>query len=159
MSSDTQTLVTVRLATEADAQTIATYNQSMAMETEHKYLDDEIVLRGVKRVFATPEYGFYLVAEIDGNVAGCLMITYEWSDWRDGLFWWIQSVYVAENARRLGVFKSLYKHVEELAKESGNACGIRLYVEQHNARAQETYQSLGMIKTDYHLYETDFGSS
>ena len=150
------TEVLVRRAVAADAQTIADFNQAMAMETEGKPLDNSVIRNGVKQVFSTPQYGFYLVAEIDNAVVGCLLITYEWSDWRNGLFWWIQSVYVAENARRRGVYKSMYKHVQHLANSETNVCGIRLYVERENKRAQRTYQSLGMYETDYNLYETEF---
>jgi ribosomal protein S18 acetylase RimI-like enzyme len=154
----------IRHALESDAQFIAEYNRAMALETENKILDPETVIQGVKRIFQTPQYGFYLVAErpVDsgGNsVVGCLLITYEWSDWRNGLFWWIMSVYVAPGARRRGVYRSLYRHARQLAGEDQNICGIRLYVDRENTRAQKTYASLGMFKTDYHLYETDFSKT
>ena len=154
------TNIQVRQATPDDAQTIADFNAAMALETEDKILEPKVIGNGVRRLFDTPELGFYLVAEsVSGtkkSVIACLMITYEWSDWRDGLFWWIQSVYVAPDARRLGAFKALYQHVESLAQQDSTVCGIRLYVEQENTRAQNTYLSLGMQKTNYHLYEALF---
>ena len=149
----------IRRATTDDIEALVDFNCAIARETEDRELERGLVARGVTRAFQQGDEVTYYVAEAGSELIGGLMLTREWSDWRDGVFWWIQSVYVAENARRLGVFKSLYQHVEELARNSGNACGIRLYVEQHNARAQETYHSLGMQKTDYYLYETDFSDS
>ena len=154
----------IRHALESDAQLIADFNRAMALETENKILDRETIISGVKRIFQTPQYGFYLVAEgpVDsgGNsIVGCLLITYEWSDWRNGLFWWIMSVYVAPEVRRCGVYRSLYQHARQLANEDQNVCGIRLYVDRGNTRAQKTYAALGMHKTDYHLYETDFSKT
>ncbi|MEM7209661.1 MAG: GNAT family N-acetyltransferase [Pseudomonadota bacterium] len=146
----------VRRATIDDATAIAEFNIAMALETENKTLDSETINSGVKRVFSNDSLGFYLVAEIDGAVAGCLMITYEWSDWRDGLFWWIQSVYVAREFRCRGVFKALYRKVESLAREDSSNCGIRLYVEKDNVHAQNTYSSLGMTQTDYRMFEALF---
>ena len=154
----------IRHALESDAQRIADFNRAMALETENKILDSETIISGVKRIFQTPQYGFYLVAEgpssSSGNpIVGCLLITYEWSDWRNGLFWWIMSVYVAPDVRRRGVYRSLYQHARQLASEDQSVCGIRLYVDRENIRAQKTYTSLGMHKTDYHLYETEFSKT
>jgi GNAT superfamily N-acetyltransferase len=98
----------------------------------------------------------YFVAEVDGTVVGQLMVTYEWSDWRNGNFWWIQSVYVEREYRGKGVFKSLYDHVLSLARRQKDSCGLRLYVEKHNRRARKIYEDLGMKETDYLLYEIDF---
>ena len=100
-----------------------------------------------------PERGFYLVAEVAGAVAGCLLITYEWSDWRNRMFWWIQSVYVKPEFRGRGVYTALDGKVRELAAREGNVCGFRLYVHKGNARAQEVYRSLGMEETAYLVYE------
>lgn len=125
----------------------------MAWETEHKELPEATILRGVQRLIEKPEYGFYLLAEIEGNIAGTLMVTTEWSDWRDGLFWWIQSVYVAPEFRRKGVYKALYYEVKQLASRLPDVCGYRLYVEKDNKIAQSTYEKLGMSQTDYLLYE------
>lgn len=128
----------------------------MAWETEHKRLVPETITEGVRRFLDRPDYGFYLVAEIESRVAGCLMVTFEWSDWRNGLFWWIQSVYVHPDFRRQGVFKSLYRTVESKAREASGVCGLRLYVEQENTTAQETYQAMGMGETPYRIFETEF---
>lgn len=125
----------------------------MARETEHKELDAEVLARGVAAVFDDPRRGFYLVAEIDESVVACLMITFEWSDWRDNLFWWVQSVYVDPAHRGRGVYRTLYRAAKRMAAETGGVCGFRLYVERDNARAQKTYQSLGMNATNYLMYE------
>ena len=145
--------LTIRLAHAGDADVIARSNIAMAFETEGKRLLPEVVTAGVRRLLAEPGLGFYLVAEAEGQVAGCLMITTEWSDWRNGQFWYIQSVYVQPAWRRLGVFRALYEHVGERAAAQPGVCGFRLYVEQHNAAAQQTYRSLGMVETDYRVME------
>ncbi|MEZ5352206.1 MAG: GNAT family N-acetyltransferase [Bryobacteraceae bacterium] len=147
--------LTVRLATIGDAPVIARFNAAMALETEHLTLEEARLLAGVTRVLTDSSRGFYLVAESGGGVVGQLMITYEWSDWRNADFWWIQSVYVAPEARREGVFTALYDEAERMARASG-ACGLRLYVEQDNARAQRTYAAKGMTPTAYRMYEVDF---
>lgn len=151
--------VQVRPARLDDAAAIAAYNQAMAVETEGRHLDAAVLQAGVTRVFEQPDLGTYHVAELDGRVVGCLLITYEWSDWRNGLFWWIQSVYVDPGARRRGVFRSLYAAVREAALRSGQACGLRLYVERDNRNAQHTYRDLGMGETAYALFEEEFGAS
>ena len=125
----------------------------MAWETENKELAPEIISRGVERLINKPEYGFYLIAEIGDDIAGTLMVTTEWSDWRDGLFWWIQSVYVAPQHRRKGVYRAMYDEVKTLAADQPDVCGYRLYVEKDNVIAQSTYEQLGMHATDYLLYE------
>ena len=125
----------------------------MAMETEGKRLKPEVIGRGVRRLLEQPQYGFYVIAEIDQQVAGTLMVTTEWSDWRDGLFWWIQSVYVLEQHRRKGVYRAMYEHIRTLAADNEDVCGYRLYVEKYNNAAQRTYSALGMEQTEYLLYE------
>lgn len=145
---------TTRPAVPDDAEIIARYNQAMALETEHKSLSLETLTSGVRRVFEEPAHGRYLVAESDtGGVVGCLLITYEWSDWRDGQVWWVHSVYVHPEHRRRGVFKALYAEVRRLGAAAGGVCGYRLYVEQDNHRAQQTYRQLGMSPTPYLIYE------
>ncbi|MBD3648690.1 MAG: GNAT family N-acetyltransferase [Pseudomonadales bacterium] len=150
------TQITIRTATPDDAETIASWNQAMALETENKTLPTDTILPGVKRVFAEDGLGFYLMACIDDKPVGCLMITTEWSDWRNGLFWWIQSVYVAPEHREKGAFTALYGHVREKARANPDICGIRLYVEKENERASRTYLRLGMIETEYRLLEEEF---
>jgi ribosomal protein S18 acetylase RimI-like enzyme len=143
----------IRKATAGDADSIANFNAAMAFETEHKRLVPELIGAGVRRLLGDPSLGFYVVAEQAGEVVGCLLVTNEWSDWRNGLFWWIQSVYVVESARRQGVYRAMYDHIRGLAKADPGICGFRLYVEKDNAQAQRTYKSLGMAETDYLIYE------
>lgn len=145
--------IKVRQATAAEAVRIADFNRAMAMETEGLALDEKTVAAGVVALMGHPERGFYLVAEVEGVVAGCLLITYEWSDWRNKMFWWIQSVYVKPEQRGHGVYSALDAKVRELAAREGDVCGFRLYVHKGNARAQEVYRSLGMEETAYIVYE------
>ena len=145
--------ITVRRATVADAPTLTQFNIAMALETEDYQLDPSTVLAGVTRLFQQQERGFYLIAEFKNTVIGALMITKEWSDWRDGLWWWIQSVYVIKAHRRHGAFRTLYDHVCELAQTEDDVCGIRLYVEKDNVSAQSVYREMGMSETHYRLYE------
>ncbi|WP_243048513.1 GNAT family N-acetyltransferase [Dyella sp. RRB7] len=147
--------VTVRAANRSDISRVVQWNAAMAWETERKTLDPVVLERGVTAVFDEPRRGFYLVAEQAGVAVGCLLVTYEWSDWRAGDFWWIQSVYVVETARRLGVFRRLYEAVEKRASQAG-AVGLRLYVETENERAQRTYAGLGMNRCHYFMYEAEF---
>lgn len=144
----------LRLAKPSDIDIIAINNNLMALETEGKELGMEVVTNGVKGVFDKPERGFYLVAEINGKVAANLMITYEWSDWRNSNIWWIQSVYVIKEHRRKGLYKALYAEIKQMAKLEGIKV-IRLYVEEENTVAQTTYKNLGMQHSYYHLYEAD----
>ena len=142
----------IRRADSGDAATLADFQILMAKETENKQLDRDIVLPAVNAVFADESKGFYLVAELDSNVVGGLLITYEWSDWRNCNIWYIQSVYVADAHRGKGVFKQLYHRVLELAKQDGSMF-VRLYVEVENTLAQKTYESLGMKRMPYYLYD------
>ena len=139
----------IRRATIHDAEVLAQYNAAMAHETEGKTLNPAILRRGVEAVFADDAKGFYLVVCHDGAVVGQCLLTKEWSDWRAGWYWWFQSVYVAPSARRQGVFKRLYRHVQQLALAEGDVIGLRLYVERENTKAQATYASLGMIDEHY----------
>ena len=148
--------VSIREATSADAETIADFNSRIAFETEGMRLPPEVVNPGVRALLADESKGRYWVAESDGRVVGQIMVTYEWSDWRNGMIWWIQSVYVHGEYRRSGVFATRYRHVESLARENPQVCGIRLYVERENVRAQRTYESLGMTKTDYRVMQSMF---
>ena len=128
----------------------------MALETEGRLLDTEACRRGTEQVLAGAVPAYYLVAELDGELAGQLMVTTEWSDWRDGVFWWIQSVYIAPRFRRRGIYRALYGHLLAEARRDPAVCGLRLYVDRGNAAAKEVYRSLGMHPTDYELYEVDF---
>lgn len=145
--------ISIRDATPDDGLIIADYNNRMAEETERKSLDPALIRRGVQRLLENPAHGRYWVAERAGILAGQIMVTYEWSDWRDGQIWWVQSVYVHKDHRRAGVFTALYRHVESLAMADPDVCGIRLYVEKENIRAQRTYDALGMMHTDYRIME------
>ena len=131
-------------------------NLRLALETERRQLDPATVAAGVNALLADAAKGIYFVAEADGQPVGQLLITREWSDWRNGDFWWIQSVYVMEPFRGRGIFRALFEHVHALAKACHDVCGLRLYVEANNSRAQEAYCRLGLTKTDYELFETDF---
>ena len=152
----TQTLFSIRRATAKDTATLAHFNIAMARETEDHALDAETVQAGVAKLFDSPQHGFYLVVESEGAVVGSLMITHEWSDWRDGLWWWIQSVYVVPNFRRQGVFSALYRKVTTLARQDNRICGLRLYVEKDNTNAQQVYAHLGMSEAPYRVYEQLF---
>lgn len=147
------TTVYIRDATRADIPFLVEGNAAMALETEHKQLDRDVLLRGVAAVFADPTHGFYLIAECNGRAIGCLMLTREWSDWRNGDWWWLQSVYVTPAARRGGVFRALYAEVERRARVAIGVVGLRLYVERENRRAQATYSALGMAETAYRVNE------
>ena len=146
--------VTIRPARVSDADVICQFNRLMAKETEHKDLDPAILKAGVVAMLSDVTKGRYFVAEADGQVVGQLGVTREWSDWRNGNFWWIQSVYVAASARRLGVFRKLYEHLLQEARTQKDVIGVRLYVEHDNVIAQETYRKLGMEMTGYKLMET-----
>lgn len=143
----------IRAATSEDRDAIRDFNIAMALETEDKVLDRETLSRGVSALIENPGRGFYLIAERDGAVVGSLMVTKEWSDWRNGDFWWIESVYVKSAFRRQGIYRDLYGRVKEMAKVADNVCGFRLYVEKENQVAQETYERLGMRETHYKMYE------
>ena len=131
----------------------------MARETEGRELDPTLLTAGVTALLKDPSKGLYFVAETTNDpptIAGQLLITYEWSDWRNGNFWWIQSVYVLEPFRGSGIFKALFQHVQDLCKDREGVCGLRLYVDADNARAQEVYKRMGLRPTEYLLFEKDF---
>jgi GNAT superfamily N-acetyltransferase len=148
--------ITIRPATREDAEFLVRGNASMALETEGMSLDLDRLRDGVHGVFDEPARGRYFIAEVDGIRAGQLMITYEWSDWRNGVFWWVQSVFVVPEYRRAGVFASMYRRVQDEARAAGSVCGIRLYVENHNERAMASYERAGMKRTIYQMFEEDF---
>jgi GNAT superfamily N-acetyltransferase len=148
--------VVIRSATPDDAVVIAEFNAAMAKETEGIELDRECLRIGTEALLADASKGLYYIAEFHGKAIGQLMITYEWSDWRNATFWWIQSVYIHPNYRKQGVFRALYRYVGSIARNRGDVCGLRLYVDQSNKRAQQTYEALGMKRSHYQMMDVDF---
>ncbi len=150
----------IRPATRDDVDTIIEFNRAMALETESRRLDLATLRTGTLAILESPEYGFYVVAELPEGQrhkpVGQLMITYEWSDWRNGVFWWIQSVYVDPDHRGRGAFRALHNHVLLKAKADPRVCGLRLYVERENHRAQTVYQRAGFCPSVYRVFEQDF---
>jgi GNAT superfamily N-acetyltransferase len=144
---------TLRRAVPSDAAVIAEYNRRLAQETEGRSLDPATLAAGVTAALSDPLRGLYFVAEEGGRVVGQLMITTEWSDWRNGWIWWIQSVYVPREARKQGVFRALYEHVVEQARANPAVVGLRLYVEEGNTAAQQTYARLGLRRSGYRVLE------
>jgi GNAT superfamily N-acetyltransferase len=143
----------IRDATPADCEFIVQANRALALETEGLALDPALVSPGVQAVLGDPSLGRYYIAEKDGRPVGQLMTTFEWSDWRNGLLLWIQSVYVLPEARGQGAFQALFRHLEGLAAADPRICGIRLYVDRHNDRAQAVYGRLGMHRSNYAVME------
>ena len=152
--------VLIRPARTDDIEVIAGFSAAMALETEGRALDRERLRQGTRSLLATPAHGFFMVAEqrgaADSRVVGQLMVTYEWSDWRNAVFWWIQSVYVDPTWRRRGIFRRLHAAVMATAKADPKVCGVRLYVESANRVAQEVYRRVGLQPSSYAVFETDF---
>ena len=148
--------VKVRPAAMGDLDVLVRFNAAIAKETEGRTLEMERLRQGTRAVLESSERGFYLVAESGSAIVGQLFVTYEWSDWRNGLFWWIQSVYVEPSVRERGVYRALHARVLSDARARGDVCGLRLYVEKENEAAQEAYTRLGMNLTPYRVYEQDF---
>lgn len=145
--------ITVRPAEIFDAPFIIGSQIKMADETEQLLLPHDVVTAGVKAVFADPSKGFYLIAETNGAAVGCLMITPEWSDWRNAWVWWIQSVYVHPQSRKAGVFGTMYDYVKKMVIQRNDVSGIRLYVDISNLAAQEVYKRAGMNGGHYQTFE------
>ena len=145
-------MISIRKGKPEDATVIIDFQQKMAWETEQLNLATEVVTRGVKAVFDNSSRGQYWIAEKDGRVIASLLITYEWSDWRNANVWWFQSVYVLPEYRRQGIFRKMYTFIKDEAGRNGIA-GLRLYVETNNIPAQKTYESLGMQSEHYRMYE------
>lgn len=141
-----------------DVERLVAFSQAMALETEGRRLDTDRLERGTRALLNSTVHGFFMVAERPqtNQVVGQLMITYEWSDWRNALFWWIQSVYVEQAWRRQGVFRSMHAKVIERAKADPGVCGVRLYVESENRIAQEVYRKVGLKPSSYAVFENDF---
>lgn len=146
----------VRTARPTDLEFIVEANERLAWETEQRELDRELLGEGVAAVLADARRGRYYVVDDGDGPVGQLLLTYEWSDWRNGWFWWIQSVYVVPDARNDGVFSLLFRHVRDLAHADSEVCGLRLYVEYENATAQAIYAHLGMQEAGYRVLEIDF---
>jgi len=150
----------VRLARPEDAATIASFSAAMALETEGRRLDLDRLYDGTIALLKSPDRGFFMVAELeqadDRQLLGQLMITYEWSDWRNGAFWWVQSVYVDPRWRRQGLFRRMHQAVVQEARARTDVCGVRLYVDKDNTIAHTTYERLGLIRSAYQVYESDF---
>ena len=143
-----------------DVAAIVEFNTALALESEGITLEPETLRAGVDAVLADPhKKGFYLLAAIDGRQLGQLMVTYEWSDWRNGWIWWVQSVYVREEYRRQGIYRALYTELRDLARRRGDIRALRLYVMRENQIAKRTYAATGMAPSEYDLYEADFPAS
>jgi ribosomal protein S18 acetylase RimI-like enzyme len=149
-------LLRIRPAYPREIPTLVEFNRAMALETEGRELELARVTAGVEALFREPARGTYYLALRQDEPLGGLLITSEWSDWRNGVFWWIQSVYVLPAARRQGVFRQLYAHVLERARANPEVCGLRLYVDHQNTRAQAVYRELGMHEARYRFFELDF---
>lgn len=139
-----------------DLAVLADHNQAMAEETEGRTLDRKTIEAGLHAVISDPHKGFYLIAEEDGVTVGNLMITFEWSDWRNGMMWWFQSVYIQPDHRKKGLFRQMYQHILDLARQK-NVREVRLYVDKDNVAAQKVYESLGMTQSHYLMYEIEMG--
>ena len=151
--------VVLRSASDTDLEVLVGFQMAMAAESEDKGLNKSTLRDGIEFALSSEDIALYIVAEISGEPVGTLMLTWEWSDWRSGRFWWIQSVYVVPEHRRLGVYSAMHRHVLSLASKDPKAAGVRLYVEKDNDGAQATYKQLGMDETDYRLFETDFSKN
>ena len=145
--------INLRIATVRDIDNITLFNTEMAFETESIYLDQADLRLGIAAVLSDSNLGFYLISELEGVLIGQILITKEWSDWRNGWFWWIQSVFVEPNRRRMGVYSAMYKKIVDMADREGNVCGLRLYVDRDNLSAKQVYSHLGMSQSHYDLYE------
>lgn len=145
--------VVIRAAERRDQAVLVAFNLALAWETEQKRLDPATVAAGVEALLNDPQRGFYTVADIGGQVVGQVLVTFEWSDWRNGWFWWLQSVYVHPEFRRRGVFRALVEHLEERAHRDNQVVGLRLYVERENRAAQAVYAALGLEPTTYGVLE------
>jgi ribosomal protein S18 acetylase RimI-like enzyme len=146
-------VITIRDAGPDDLPALVGFNLAMAWETEHKVLALDKIQPGVQALLLRPEYGFYVIAELEAHPVGALMITTEWSDWRNAWFWWIQSVYVKPGFRKQGVYRALYAEIKARARSNPMVCGCRLYVAKDNSGAQKTYLKLGMKETNYKIFE------
>jgi ribosomal protein S18 acetylase RimI-like enzyme len=146
-------MLKIKQARTTDAERIVDFQLKMAKETEDLELDKSLVAKGVKAVFDDPGKGIYYLADFNEQTAASLLITYEWSDWRNAWVWWIQSVYVLPEFRRKGIFQSMYRHITKLSETRSDVGGIRLYVDISNTRARKVYENIGMNGDHYQLFE------
>jgi ribosomal protein S18 acetylase RimI-like enzyme len=146
-------MMIIRKAVQEDIGVIAGFQQKMAMETENLSLDESLLINGVGNVFRNPSLGFYLIAQDNDRVIASMLLTPEWSDWRNSLFLWIQSLYVIPEYRKKGVFRMMYEHVRRMVQDSGDYAGLKLYVDESNTPAQKTYRQVGMRSSHYRLFE------
>ncbi len=163
MSHQQQENISVRDAVPSDLDHLVAFNTALALETEGRTLDQSLLRSGVQAILKNPSRGYYLVGEVlqqhaQPAVGGQLLITYEWSDWRNANFWWIQSVYVSTNWRRRGIFRELYQYTYDQVHERTDVCGLRLYVEQDNNTALAVYAKMGLETSPYRMLERDFAS-
>jgi len=149
----------IRAATDRDSETIADFNQQLALESEHVVLSPKTVLEGVQRGLSRPDLCRYFVAELENRIVGQSMITFEWTDWRNGVIWWLQSVYVAPSHRRQGIFTALFRHIEGSAHSDPDVRALRLYVHHDNVRAIRTYEQLGLPLSAYRVCESDWSGA
>lgn len=146
-------VVSIRKSKAQDIDVIAGFQQRLALETENFNLDLTTVKKGMRAMLDDPSRGTYFIAEVDGEIAGCHSITYEWSDWRNGMVWWLQSVYVVEKHRKNGVFKAMFDNLRNMIAADPNVAGLRLYVDKSNERAQNVYKAMGMNGEHYSVFE------
>jgi GNAT superfamily N-acetyltransferase len=146
-------MISIRKATFHDIHTLVDFQQRLAMESEGVRLDAATLKKGMRALFEDPTKGFYNVAEIGNEVVGCHMITFEWSDWRNGMVWWLQSVYVKEKHRKSGVFRKMFENLSAIVENDPAVIGLRLYVDKTNSRAMKVYEAMGMNGEHYTVFE------
>lgn len=146
-------MITIQKAVIENLEVLVDFQQRLALESESIRLNAETLRKGMIAMFADPSKGIYYVVEEEGRIIGCHMITYEWSDWRNGMVWWLQSVYVTETHRRKGIFKMMYDNLIDIIKKDPQLIGLRLYVDKSNERALQVYQTMGMDGSHYTVYE------
>jgi GNAT superfamily N-acetyltransferase len=146
-------MIHIRPAIPSDIPVLADFQVKLALETENFVLDKTIVTKGMQAMFDDPTKGKYFIAEYNNEIAGCHSITFEWSDWRNGMVWWLQSVYVAESFRKYGIFKAMFENIQRMIKGDASIRGLRLYVDKTNVRAQQIYQAMGMNGDHYSVFE------